>query len=223
MLEVQNVSYTYANRYQTNEVLHEVSCTFEQGQMYAIIGPSGSGKTTLLSLLAGLDLPTKGEILVDGKLMTSMDRDTYRRDTASVIYQSFNLFPLLTAMENVMFPLQLQGKPMAEAKAEAMKCIESVNLKESVLNQRPQRMSGGEQQRVAIARALAAGGGILLADEPTGNLDAANGEAVVAILKKLAHEKDYIVVVITHNTSIAEQADVVYRIVDGRLSADAAE
>ena len=223
MLEVQNVSYTYTNRYQTNEVLHEVSCTFEQGQMYAIIGPSGSGKTTLLSLLAGLDLPTKGEILVDGKLMTSMDRDTYRRDTASAIYQSFNLFPLLTAMENVMFPLQLQGKPMAEAKAEAMKCIESVNLKESVLNQRPQRMSGGEQQRVAIARALAAGGGILLADEPTGNLDAANGEAVVAILKKLAHEKDYIVVVITHNTSIAEQADVVYRIVDGRLSADAAE
>lgn len=223
MLEVQNVSYTYTNRYQTNEVLHEVSCTFEQGQMYAIIGPSGSGKSTLLSLLAGLDLPTKGEILVDGKSMTAMDRDTYRRDMASVIYQSFNLFPLLTALENVMFSLQLQGKPMAEAKAEAMKCIESVNLKESVLNHRPLMMSGGEQQRVAIARALAAGGRILLADEPTGNLDAANGEAVVAILKKLAHEKDYIVVVITHNTSIAEQADVVYRIVDGRLSADAAE
>lgn len=223
MLEVQNASYTYTSKYQTNEVLHDVYCTFEQGKMYAIIGPSGSGKTTLLSLLAGLDLPTKGEIMLDGKSMTAMDRDTYRRDTASVIYQSFNLFPLLTALENVMFPLQLQGKPMAEAKAEAMKCIESVNLKESVLNHRPQRMSGGEQQRVAIARALAAGGRILLADEPTGNLDAANGEAVVAILKKLAHEKDYIVVVITHNTSIAEQTDVVYRIVDGRLSTGTAE
>ena len=218
MLEVRNVSYTYTNKYQTNEVLHGVSCTFEQGQMYAITGPSGSGKTTLLSLLAGLDLPSKGEILVDGKSMASMDRDAYRRDMASVIYQSFNLFPLLTALENVMFPLQLRGKSKADAQADAEKCIASVNLKESVLPHRPQMMSGGEQQRVAIARALAAGGKILLADEPTGNLDAANGDAVVAILKTLAHEKGYIVVVITHSADIAGQADIVYRIVDGQLS-----
>ena len=218
MLEVRNVSYTYTNKYQTNEVLNGVSCTFEQGQMYAITGPSGSGKTTLLSLLAGLDLPSKGEILVDGKSMASMDRDAYRRDMASVIYQSFNLFPLLTALENVMFPLQLRGKSKADAQADAEKCIASVNLKESVLPHRPQMMSGGEQQRVAIARALAAGGKILLADEPTGNLDAANGDAVVAILKTLAHEKGYIVVVITHSADIAGQADIVYRIVDGQLS-----
>ena len=222
MLEVKDVSYTYTNKFQTNEVLHGVSCTFERGRMFAIVGPSGSGKMTLLSLLAGLDLPTKGEIMVNGKSMASMDRDAYRRDTASVIYQSFNLFPLLTAMENVMFPLQLRGKSKAEAKAEAGKCIEAVNLKGSVLAHRPLMMSGGEQQRIAIARALAAGGKILLADEPTGNLDVANGEAVVAILKTLAHEKGYIVVVITHSVSIAQQADIVYRIEDGRLSTSAA-
>ena len=183
------------------------------------MGPSGSGKTTLLSLLAGLDLPTKGKIIVDGKSMDDMDRDVYRRSAASVIYQSFNLFPLLTAMENVMFSLQLRGKTKVEAKEEARKCLEEVNLKTSVLTHRPLMMSGGEQQRVAIARAMAAGGKVFLADEPTGNLDAANGEAVITILKRLAYDKGYTVVVITHSTDIAEQADVVYRIVDGRLSA----
>ncbi len=222
MLEVKDVSYTYTGKYQTNEVLHGVTCTFEAGQMYAVMGPSGSGKTTLLSLLAGLDLPTKGEIVVDGHSMASIDRDAYRRDTASVIYQSFNLFPLLTAMENVMFPLQLRGKSKAEAKAEARECIALVKLKESVLAHRPLMMSGGEQQRVAIARALAAGGKILLADEPTGNLDAANGEGIVSILKTLAQEKGYTVVVITHSKIVAEQADIIYSLVDGRLDAGGA-
>lgn len=222
MLEVKDVSYTYTGKYQTNEVLHGVTCTFEPGRMYAVMGPSGSGKTTLLSLLAGLDLPTRGEIMVDGRSMASMDRDAYRRDTASVIYQSFNLFPLLTAMENVMFPLQLRGKPKAEAKAEARECVALVNLPESVLAHRPLMMSGGEQQRVAIARALAAGGRILLADEPTGNLDATNGEAVVNILKTLAREKGYTVVVVTHSGRVAEQVDTIYNIVDGRLDAGGA-
>lgn len=217
MLEVKDVSYTYTGRYQTNEVLHGVSCVFEEGRMYAVTGPSGSGKTTLLSLLAGLDLPTNGEIYIGGEPMSKMDRDRYRRETVSVIYQSFNLFPLLTALENVTFPMRLLGRPKGEAAERAREYIAMVNLEEDVLRKRPQMMSGGQQQRVAIARALAAGGKILLADEPTGNLDAANGEAVVEILKKLTAENGYTVIVITHSDTVAQQADAVYKIRDGRI------
>lgn len=216
MLEVKDVSYTYAGKYQTNEVLHGVSCVFEPGQMYAVMGPSGSGKTTLLSLLAGLDLPTSGEIIVDGEPISAIDRDKYRRETVSVIYQSFNLFPLLTALENVAFPIRLIGRDKKEAEKLAKEYISMVIPGEDeILRKRPLMMSGGQQQRVAIARALAAGGTILLADEPTGNLDAANGAAVVEILKKLAHEKNYIVIVITHSEAVAQQADAVYKLADG--------
>ncbi|MCL2323105.1 MAG: ATP-binding cassette domain-containing protein [Oscillospiraceae bacterium] len=217
MLEVKNVSYAYTGKYQTNEVLHGVSCSFKPGSMYTIMGPSGSGKTTLLSLLAGLDLPSKGDISFDGNSIASIDRDKYRRSIASVIYQSFNLFPLLTALENVMFPLRMSGKSKTDAENHAKKYISAVNLNDNILKKRPLMMSGGEQQRIAIARALAAEGKILLADEPTGNLDAANGTSIVSILKSLAHEKNYIVVVITHNITIAEQADVIYKIIDGKL------
>ena len=219
MLEVKDVYYSYRDKYQTNEVLHGISCSFQTGRLYAVMGPSGSGKTTLLSLMAGLDLPTAGEICFDGNSLAAIDRDEYRRGTVSVIYQSFNLFPLLTAFENVMFPAQMLGKPKTVARETAKTYLSMVNLDESIHNKRPLMMSGGEQQRVAIARALASGGKILLADEPTGNLDAANGAAIVDILKDLAHKRNHIVVVITHNDAIAQEADGVYKIVEGRLEA----
>ena len=199
------------------EALKHVSCSFESGKLYAVIGPSGSGKSTLLSLLAGLDLPTSGEILVEGNALSSMDRDCYRRETASVVYQSFNLFPLLTALENVMYPLELLGVKKLEAEASAKRLIHEVGLEDKIFRQFPVMMSGGEQQRVSIARALAAGGRILLADEPTGNLDSTNEETIVKILKELAHERGYLVIVITHNPSVYEQADIVYRMRDGVL------
>lgn len=217
MLEVKDVGYVYQSKYQSIEALKQVSCRFETGRLYAVIGPSGSGKSTLLSLLAGLDLPSSGEILVEGCPLRMMDRDRYRRETASVVYQSFNLFPLLTALENVMYPMELLGVKRADAEASAKRLIREVGLEEKIFRQFPVMMSGGEQQRVSIARALAAGGRILLADEPTGNLDSANEEIIVAILKKLAHEKDYLVIVITHNPSVYEQADVVYQMRDGQL------
>lgn len=218
MLEVKNVSYVYKSKYQSNEVLHGITCSFEKGLMYAVMGPSGSGKTTLLSLLAGLDLPAGGEIYVDGKSMASIDRDEYRRCTASVIYQSFHLFPLLTALENVMYPMRLRGMPKAEAEVSAKRYIAQMNLGDDILRKRPLMMSGGEQQRIAIARAFAAGGQILLADEPTGNLDSANGAAVTKILRDIAHEMNYTVIVITHSEAVAECADVIFHIVDGRLA-----
>ena len=217
MLEVKDVGYVYQSKYQSIEALKHVSCSFESGKLYAVIGPSGSGKSTLLSLLAGLDLPTSGEILVEGSPLSSMDRDCYRRETASVVYQSFNLFPLLTALENVMYPLDLLGVKKLEAEASAKRLIHEVGLEDKIFRQFPVMMSGGEQQRVSIARALAAGGRILLADEPTGNLDSTNEETIVKILKELAHERGYLVIVITHNPSVYEQADIVYRMRDGVL------
>jgi ABC-type lipoprotein export system ATPase subunit len=217
MLEVKDVGYVYQSKYQSIEALKHVSCSFESGKLYAVIGPSGSGKSTLLSLLAGLDLPTSGEILVEGSPLSKMDRDCYRRETASVVYQSFNLFPLLTALENVMYPLELLGVKKLEAEASAKRLIHEVGLEDKIFRQFPVMMSGGEQQRVSIARALAAGGRILLADEPTGNLDSTNEETIVKILKELAHERGYLVIVITHNPSVYEQADIVYRMRDGVL------
>ena len=168
-IKVEDVSYSYISKYQKIDALRQVSCSFEEGKLYAVIGESGSGKSTLLSLLAGLDLPSEGTIYIDGEDLASMDRDAYRRDKASVVYQSFHLFPLLTALENVMYPLELKGVPGREARRRAMDCIAQAGLPEKILRQYPKMMSGGEQQRVAIARALAAEGDILLADEPTGN------------------------------------------------------
>lgn len=218
MLAVKDVSYTYKSKYQSIEAVKHVTCNFEAGQFYAVMGPSGSGKSTLLSLLAGLDLPTSGEIFVENTPMSQMDRDRYRRDIASVVYQSFNLFPLLTALENVMYPMELQGKKKSIASQTAKEMILEVGLREKTYQQFPIAMSGGEQQRVAIARALAAGGKILLADEPTGNLDSANEANVVELLKELAHKRGYVVIVITHNQYVGSHADAIYYMRDGQLT-----
>lgn len=216
-IKVENVSYSYTSKYQKIEAVKEVSCTFSSGKMYAVVGESGSGKSTFLSLLAGLDKPENGKILVDGEDLSETDRDAYRRKQASVVYQAFHLFPLLTALENVMYPLELQGIPGKEAKRKAMECLEEVELEEKILSQYPKMMSGGEQQRVAIARAMAAGGNILLADEPTGNLDTENEEHIVELLLYLAHQMDYVVIVVTHNPMIAAVSDVRLTMKDGRV------
>lgn len=216
-IQVENVSYAYQSKYQTIEAVKEVSCTFESGKMYAITGESGSGKSTFLSLLAGLDLPCSGTITVDGENLAEMDRDAYRRQQVSVVYQAFHLFPLLTAWENVMYPLEMQGMSRRDAKGKAAECLEQVELGEKILHQYPRMMSGGEQQRVAIARAMAAGGKILLADEPTGNLDTENEELIVELIRRLAHNEDYLVIVVTHNLAIAECADVRMTMKDGKM------
>lgn len=219
ILSVKEVTYIYKSKYQSVEAVSNVTCSFETSKVYAIVGHSGSGKSTLLSLLAGLDVPTKGEIYVEDKPMSTLDRDRYRRETASVVYQSFNLFPLLTALENVAYPMELRGVPAKEAKEKAKELIASVGLEERIGGQLPLMMSGGQQQRVAVARALANNGKILLADEPTGNLDSNNGRIIIELLEKLAHEQDYAVIIITHDMGIAERADVVYIMKDGQLTA----
>lgn len=217
ILKVEHVSYSYRTKYQTIEAVKDVSCEFEAGNLYAITGESGSGKSTLLSLLAGLDLPLNGRILVKGEDMAEIDRDKYRREQASVVYQAFHLFPLLNTVENIMFPMELKGIPKKQAEEKAKQLIAEVGLAEQSYRQFPQMMSGGEQQRVAIARAFAAGGQILLADEPTGNLDSENEENIVKLLRESAHERGYAVIVITHNPEVAAQADVILTMRDGRL------
>lgn len=217
LLKTEEVYYSYQTKYQTIDAVRGISYSFETGHMYAIVGESGSGKSTFLSMLAGLDLPTKGKVYVGGENMADLNRDLYRRDKASVVYQSFNLFPLLTAQENVMFPMELKGIKRPEAKEKAAELLERVGLRKQVLRQYPQMMSGGEQQRVAIARALASDGSILLADEPTGNLDTENERNIVRLLKETAHTMDYAVIVITHNPEVAAEADYVLRMRDGKL------
>ncbi len=218
IIEAVNVTYIYQTKYQKTKALSEVNCSFERGKVYAITGKSGSGKSTFLSLLAGLDVPTEGTLTVEGEDMRKMNRDAYRLNRASVIYQAFHLFPLLTVMENVMFPMELQHVPAKEARAKAREYLAKVGLPETLYKKMPGMISGGEQQRVAIARAVAAGGEILLADEPTGNLDSQNEKVIVELLCKLAHEDNYAVIVVTHNDAVAAAADVVYGMTDGVLS-----
>ena len=217
VLELMDACYSYHTRAQTVNAVVHVSHAFEAWLFYAVMGRSGSGKTTLLSLLAGLELPDSGEVLYRGKSTAALDCDAYRRDHAAVIYQSYNLFPQLTAEENAAYPLRLRGEGAAAAIEAARSRLLAVGLTESQFGRFPAQLSGGEQQRVAIARALAAGSEVVLADEPTGNLDETNAAAIVDMLSRLAHEEGCCVIVVTHDPAVAAKADVVLRMSDGCL------
>ncbi|HNZ40773.1 MAG TPA: ABC transporter ATP-binding protein [Clostridia bacterium] len=217
ILQLEKVSYEYRNKYQTVRAVKDFSYEFFKGKFYAITGKSGSGKTTLLSLMVGLDVPAKGVIKYDGTNLKEMNMDKYRRDCISLIYQDFNLFPLLTAMENVMYPLKLKGLKTSECETLAKEKLNMVGMDETFYKRYPSMLSGGEQQRVSIARALATGSSILLADEPTGNLDTENGDIIVSILKNLAHNNDFCVIVVTHDLEIASVTDVQLNLKDGML------
>lgn len=220
VLSAESVSYTYQSKYQKVQALTKVSCDFEAGKFYAIVGQSGSGKTTLLSMLAGLGTPSEGEILAEGKSVREIGSERHRRENVSVIYQAFNLFPTLNLLENVMYPMWIQKVPKAEAKARAKELLGLVGLGAVDPRKLPAMLSGGQQQRVAIARALASSAPVILADEPTGNLDSENSENIIALLKGLAKDEGRCVIVVTHDMGIAAQADVVYRMKDGKLAAE---
>lgn len=212
---MENVTYRYPGG--TMPVVNQVSCSFEHGKLYAIVGPSGSGKSTLLSMLAGLDLPSEGEVLLGDTSLKKLDLDRYRRENISMIFQAFQLFPLLTVIENVCYPMELNGIHPRDAMPKAEQLLLSVGITHNQMKRFPSNLSGGEQQRVAIARSLASGAKILLADEPTGNLDVTNTENIMAILSKLAHVDGYCVIVVTHDLDVAKAADVLYRMTDGAI------
>jgi len=217
ILQSNNVHYTYQSKYQKVQAVKGIDYAFEPGRFYAIVGKSGCGKTTFLSMLAGLDLPTEGAVLYKEQSTAQLDRDQYRLHGVSLICQSYNLFPLLTVEENVQYPMVLRGVKQAEAREISHRKLADVGLDASYHKRLPAMLSGGEQQRVAIARALASDARIILADEPTGNLDSGNSELVFSLLQRLAHEEGYCVIVVTHDMSIADKADQVLRLRDGLL------
>ena len=215
-LKLNGVSYRYGKA--ARNALDGVSCEFRAGEVAAVVGPSGSGKTTLLSIMAGLDRPAHGEVYLGDRELGGMDMDEYRRRYVSVIFQAFHLFPLLTVLENVCFSMELNGVSEPEARERARLELERVGIAAEKHRRYPSQLSGGEQQRVAIARALSSGAQILLADEPTGNLDGENSRNIVDILTRLAHEDGYCVVIVTHDPAVAEAADTVYTMTDGVLA-----
>lgn len=220
IIEAEKIGYVYQSKYQKTRALTEVSCSFERGKVYAITGKSGSGKSTFLSLLAGLDVPTEGNLYIEGKDIREIDRDAYRMNRASVIYQAFHLFPLLTVLENVMFPMQLQHVSKKEMKERAQAFLSKVGLADTLYGKMPNMISGGEQQRAAIARAMASGGQILLADEPTGNLDKKNSEEILGLLKLSNRKYKQTILLITHDERIALEAGRIIAIEDGRIISD---
>ena len=203
-LELKNVSYAYEKG---KAVLQNISGSLETGKMYAILGPSGSGKTTLLSLLGGLDVPTQGSVLFDGWDITAKSLEHHRRNHISLIFQSYNLIDYMTPLENVRLTAKLDAAPI----------LERLVLTKDEAQRNVLKLSGGQQQRVAIARALASDAPVILADEPTGNLDADTAEEITAILKESAHGFGKCVVVVTHSGEVAKQADVVLEIKRGHL------
>ena len=203
-LELKNVSYAYEKG---KAVLQNVSGSLETGKMYAILGPSGSGKTTLLSLLGGLDVPTQGSVLFDGEDIMAKGLEHHRRNHISLIFQSYNLIDYMTPVENVRLTAKLDAAPI----------LERLGLEQDEITRNVLKLSGGQQQRVAIARALASDAPVILADEPTGNLDADTAEEITAILKESAHAFGKCVVVVTHSGEVAKQADVVLEIKRGHL------
>lgn len=214
-LRIENVFYKYGKT--GVQVLKGISACFDGGKLHAVTGPSGSGKTTLLSLMMGLDVPASGEIFADGEELSKLDMDLYRRNKVAMIFQSFQLFPLLTAEENVCYPLELKGVSKKEALKEAERLLGLVEITKEKLKRFPSQLSGGEQQRVAIARAIATGAEIILADEPTGNLDKENTLSIFKLFSKLAKEQGYCVVVVTHDLELAGMSDNVFKLDDGVL------
>jgi putative ABC transport system ATP-binding protein len=204
----------------TVEALLDVCLEVPRGQFLALVGPSGSGKSTFLNLVGGLDRPTGGTLHVDGVELASCDEKAlteHRRSRVGFVFQSFNLLPLLTAQENVALPLMFSGVPHRQRDDRARRLLAQVGL-EKRMDHRPTQLSGGEQQRVAIARALVGNPAIILADEPTGNIDTATGQEIMALLRALNREKDVTIVVVTHDLEAASFADRTIHLRDGTVS-----
>lgn len=214
---LQDVYYRYTTQYLTVEALRGVSYAFDMGKLYTLRGPSGCGKTTLLSLMAGLDLPTGGDILYDDKSTRSINLSRHRREHVATIYQGFNLLPQLTVAENIMYPMELNKVKPVAAREKARELISLVGLTEEQFDRFPSMLSGGQQQRVAIARALGTPAKAILADEPTGNLDSENSRNVMGLLLSMAHDRGYCVIVVTHDAAVAEMADVSLMMSDGKF------
>ena len=207
LLSLQNISFSYDR----TPVLKDISYDFEKGKMYCIIGKSGAGKTTLLSLLSGLAAPSAGDILYDGKSIAKIDKYTFRSRYIGVVFQSFNLITKYTALENVVLSMDVSGCKIKDKKQKALELLDSVGLDEDEANRRVLKLSGGQQQRVAIARALSYDPDIILADEPTGNLDRDTQKEIMDIFRELANQGKCVILV-SHSPDVAAMCDERYEL-----------
>lgn len=220
MIELKNVTKTYELGGEKIFALDQVNLKVGKGDFIAIVGPSGSGKSTLANVIGGLDMPDEGEVLVDGKNITKVgdsELSDYRNKKIGFVFQSYNLHPTYTALENVMVPLIFSGMAPREREKRALDCLKTVDLEDRIKH-RPNQLSGGQRQRVCIARALANNPEVIIADEPTGNLDTKKGAEIVEILKGLNQKSGITLVIITHDQQVAKQAKRIITLRDGRIS-----
>lgn len=214
ILELKNVNFTYDGY---KYVLKNINLAFEPGKIYGVFGKSGAGKTTLLSLMAGLEVTTNGEILYKNQDLKRINRDTYRSNEIGVIFQSYNLLPHLTALENVILSMDISNVKVKNRSKKAYQLLKKVGIDEAKANRKILQLSGGEQQRVSIARALSYDSEIILADEPTGNLDKETEKDIIKLLVDLAHKDNKCVIIISHSDKVKTSVDEIKYLVKGKI------
>jgi putative ABC transport system ATP-binding protein len=218
LLQLENISYGYIDGTKKRIILNELSYNFEKGKFYTILGPSGSGKTTLLSLIGALEKTQSGNIRFDGKRLEDIGYTNYRKNHQAIVFQQFNLIPYMTPLENLLNVMNITSNELPKDKEKtALALLNRLGIVESKARRNVLTLSGGEQQRVAIARALSTNVGLILADEPTGNLDSATQREIVAILRSLATDYDTCVIVVTHSDEVAMTSDIQLHLRDGKL------
>lgn len=211
MLKTENLGYWYEAG---NPLFENVDLTFEAGKMYAILGSSGSGKTTFLSLITGLDTPKAGEILYGDQSLKQIGLREYRRKDVSIVFQAYNLLPYMSALDNVLTAMEIAGSQQADKKAYALSQLEKVGITADLAAKKVTMLSGGQQQRVAIVRALCCDHELIVADEPTGNLDEGTSKDIVKLFQEIAHDQKKCIILVTHEQDVAEACDVVYHLRD---------
>ena len=212
ILTLQNVNYRYSDAEENDYILKNINYEFELGKTYAIKGKSGSGKTTLLSLISGLETRYEGTIIYNNQDLKKIDLDKYRNTYIGIVFQSYNLLSHLTAIENIILSMEISKVAVKDKKQKALELMESVGLRSSLANRRVLKLSGGEQQRVAIARSLSYNPDIIIADEPTGNLDKETEDEILKIFRKLAKEKNKCIIIVTHSKNICDNVDKTYEL-----------
>lgn len=216
ILKLTNISYKYEG--ESKKVLKDISFDFEQGKLYTIMGKSGSGKTTLLSVISGLDLATSGDVFWNNQNLKSISRDEYRAKGIGVIFQGYNLLTNATAIENIVLSMNISENKQKNKKQVALELLKKIGIDTEKANRKILKLSGGEQQRIGIARALSNNPDIIIADEPTGNLDHDTEESIMKILKDLAHKQNKCVIVVTHSKNVALYADEILNITAGNIT-----
>lgn len=212
LLKIDNVSYRYHDADKEEYAIKNISYEFEKGKIYAIKGRSGTGKTTLLSLISGLERCTEGKIIFDNKDLKKINLDKYRSREIGIVFQSYNLLPFMSTIENIILSMDISEIKIKDKRQKALELMKQVGLKESYANRRVLKLSGGEQQRVAIARSLAYNPKMIVADEPTGNLDKETEKEILDIYKKLAHDENKCIIIVTHSSNVCQMVDIVYEL-----------